>query len=98
MKNFNIDTAEIASEIFDNLVNVNDNEYCPLYGFEFGDNKTLVIDSEDGSWQLAGDNDKYRNDTDIDIDLFEALEIANDNTEHFVDALARQLDLIISNL
>lgn len=92
-----INTIEIANEIFDSLVDCSDNE-CPIYDFGFGQHKTLVVNAEDGTWQLAGDGDLYRGESDVDIDLYAALEVANDNIDNFVDCLARQLDIAISNL
>lgn len=92
-----IDTIEIANEIFENLVDCSDND-CPIYDFGFGQHKTLVVNTADGTWQLAGDGDLYRDDNDVDIDLDAALEIANDNIDNFVGCLANQLDIAISNL
>lgn len=92
-----INTIEIANEIFDNLADCSGSE-CPIYDFECGQHKTLVVNTEDGTWQLAGDGDLYRDDNDVDIDLDAALEIANDNIDNFVGCLAHQLYIAISNL
>lgn len=81
-----IDCDEIASDIFDMLTDCSDND-APIYDWE-NDGKTLVIDADDRTWQLAGSNNLYRGISDIDIDLDTLIEEANDSVDTFAATLA----------
>ncbi|WP_165043717.1 hypothetical protein [Adlercreutzia sp. ZJ138] len=92
---------DIASEITDLVVDCSDDDCYPIYDFPCGRHKTLVIDTENGDWQLAGDNDIYRRGTETDIDLDEAIESANDsarNKEEFERWLAHALRFELERL
>ncbi|WP_165043719.1 hypothetical protein [Adlercreutzia sp. ZJ138] len=105
MKNFTITNEyilDIARKITYLVVDCSDgDDYCPIYVFPRGSHKTLVIDAESGEWQLAGDNDIYRSETDIDIDLDEAIELANEcvvDKNSFMYGLACALRFEFKNL
>ncbi|WP_165055074.1 MULTISPECIES: hypothetical protein [unclassified Adlercreutzia] len=87
-------TDEYINDIVRNIMyDIEELGEC-VWGFDSTNNQTLVIDTETGEWQLAGDNDLYRNETDTDIDLSEAISTATDGAcdrEDFEQALAHAI-------